>query len=143
MRTLCGKGYRRACLIGPAGPGKAQVFGMSCDLFTEPPGREVLLDADMFSHDKHGQLQISVTNRELEKLPAFDASRYYPLHPVEWQEEWGVVEGEILALYPPQDIDQKVRRRFIFGSLAIIGAIAASLAYPVFRLSVRCRHVLA
>ncbi len=96
-------------------------------------GREVLLDADMFSHDEHGQLQISITSRELEKMPAFDVSRYYALHPVEWQEEWGVVEGEILALYPPQDYDQTSRRRFIFGSLAIIGAIAASLAYPIFR----------
>jgi len=49
---------------------------------------------------------------------------------VEWQEEWGAVQGEILSLYPPLDKDPVSRRRFIVGSVAII---AASLAYPIAR----------
>ncbi len=96
-------------------------------------GREILLPATEFSAMPDDRLRLGLSSGELAARPDFDSSAYYPLHPVEWQEEWGAVQGEILTLYPPQDIDRQARRRFILGSLAIMGAIAASLAYPVFR----------
>ncbi|MDX8405227.1 MAG: ubiquinol-cytochrome c reductase iron-sulfur subunit [Mariprofundus sp.] len=96
-------------------------------------GREIMLSADAFTSEPEDRLRVAMTESELATLTAFDISIYYPLHPVEWQEEWGAVKGEILSLYPPMDIDPKSRRRFIIGSFAIIGAIAASLVYPIAR----------
>ncbi len=96
-------------------------------------GREIELPATAFSSPAADGLHVDYASDELSTLPEFDVSVYYALHPVEWQEEWGAVQGEILTLFPPQDIDRKSRRRFILGSLAIIGAIAASLVYPVAR----------
>lgn len=96
-------------------------------------GREIELPATAFSSGGDGSLRVALSSEALSDMPEFDASAYYALHPVEWQEEWGAVQGEILTLYPPQDVDRKSRRRFILGSLAIIGAIAASLVYPIAR----------
>jgi len=96
-------------------------------------GKEVAVPADAFTHNQNGQTMIEKSVNELESLPKIELGRYYALHPVEWQEEWGAVQGEILTLYPSQDIDQKSRRRFIQGSIAIMGAIAASLVYPIIR----------
>jgi len=95
-------------------------------------GHEVELPATAFSATPGG-LHVDQTEEELAAMPEFDVSIYYALHPVEWQEEWGAVQGEILTLFPPQDVDRKGRRRFILASLAIIGAIAASLVYPIGR----------
>ncbi|MFQ5582553.1 MAG: hypothetical protein ACE5F3_08025, partial [Mariprofundaceae bacterium] len=96
-------------------------------------GKEVVAPASGFVEDSRGQLLLTGADRPASSLPEFDANHYYALHPVEWQEEWGAVQGEILTLYPPLDIDRSSRRRFVLGSIAIMGAIAASLAYPVFR----------
>jgi len=96
-------------------------------------GREIALATESFTTGQEGRLHITMAESDLADLPDFDISGYYPLHPVEWQQEWGAVQGEILSLYPPLDTDPKSRRRFIIGSLAIIGAIAASLVYPVAR----------
>jgi len=96
-------------------------------------GREISLNAEAFSIESEGGLRLSMSTKELAHLPEFDISSYYPLHPVEWQEEWGAVQGEILSLFPPGDADPASRRRFIIGSFAIIGAIAASLVYPIAR----------
>jgi len=96
-------------------------------------GREVVAPASALTENSRGQLQLDTANTPASSLPEFDAKHYYALHPVEWQEEWGAVQGEILTLFPPQDVDRKSRRRFILGSIAIMGAIAASLVYPVFR----------
>ncbi len=98
-----------------------------------PNGKEVAVPANAFSQDQHGQAMIGKSVSELEALPEMELSRYYALHPVEWQEEWGVVPGEILSLYPPRDKDLKSRRRFIAGSLALMGAVIAALAYPIAR----------
>jgi len=98
-----------------------------------PSGKEVCVSADAFAHDQQGRMMVEKSTGELEALPKLESERYYALHPVEWQEEWGAVQGEILTLYPSQDIDQKGRRRFILGSIAIMGAIAASLVYPIIR----------
>ncbi len=98
-----------------------------------PTGKEVLIPVDAIRHDPQGRTIASQSLHDLEALPGLEISRYYALHPIEWQEEWGAVQGEILTLYPPRDIDRKNRRRFITGSLAIMGAIAASLVYPVIR----------
>jgi len=96
-------------------------------------GREVVLAAEAFTARQEGLLRVDMSESELAALPDFDISAFYPLHPVEWQEEWGAVQGEILTLYPPADADPTSRRRFILGSLAITGAIVASLVYPVAR----------
>jgi len=96
-------------------------------------GREIELPADAFTSAPDNALHVDHPAEELAAMPEFDVSPYYALHPVEWQEEWGAVQGEILTLFPPQDVDRKSRRRFIVGSLAIIGAIAASLVYPIAR----------
>jgi Rieske Fe-S protein len=96
-------------------------------------GREVVVPATTFSELGEGSLLLECSDKTLATMPTFDRTRFYPLHPVEWQEEWGAVQGEILSLYPPLDRDERSRRRFILASLAIMGAIAASLAYPVFR----------
>ncbi len=97
-----------------------------------PDGREVVVNADHFEPDTRG-LILNLDEKDLDSMPQFEPGRYYALHPVEWQEEWGAVQGEILSLYPADDADQVSRRRFIFGSLAIIGTILASLAYPIAR----------
>ncbi|MDQ7010627.1 MAG: ubiquinol-cytochrome c reductase iron-sulfur subunit [Mariprofundaceae bacterium] len=89
--------------------------------------------ATALAENSRGQLRLDTENTPASSLPEFDAKHYYALHPVEWQEEWGAVQGEILTLYPPADTDRASRRRFILGSIAIMGAIAASLVYPIFR----------
>ncbi|RMG92248.1 MAG: ubiquinol-cytochrome c reductase iron-sulfur subunit [Zetaproteobacteria bacterium] len=94
--------------------------------------KEVVVPAECF-RSTNGELQLILNASELENLPELDLSKYYALHPVEWQEEWGAVQGEILTLYPPGDTDLASRRRFIIGSLAIIGSIIAGLAYPIAR----------
>jgi len=96
-------------------------------------GREIGLPATAFTFMPNGRLQLDMSVSEIAELPDFDVSAYYPLHPVEWQEEWGAVQGEILSLYPPGDADTASRRRFILGSFAMIGAIAVSLLYPIAR----------
>jgi len=96
-------------------------------------GREIELPAMAFTVMPNDQLQLNMSTSEIAARPDFDVSTYYPLHPVEWQEEWGAVQGEILTLYPPNDADPASRRRFIMGTFAIIGAIAASLIYPIAR----------
>jgi len=96
-------------------------------------GREIEFPATAFTVVPNGRLQLDMGVSEIADRPDFDVSAYYPLHPVEWQEEWGAVQGEILTLYPPGDADPASRRRFIMGTFAIIGAIAASLVYPIAR----------
>lgn len=96
-------------------------------------GSEVVVPTSALGRDAQGRLALADKFRDLHAFPDFEPERFYPLHPVEWQEEWGAVQGEILTLYPPLDRNEKSRRRFITGSLAIMGAIAASLVYPVFR----------
>jgi len=96
-------------------------------------GKEVLISVDAISHDPQGRTMVAESLSDLEELPELEIKSYYALHPVEWQEEWGAVQGEILTLYPPQDIDRKGRRRFILGSITIMGAIATSLVYPIIR----------
>jgi len=96
-------------------------------------GREIKLPVTVFTVMPDGRLQLEMSASDIADQPDFDVSTYYPLHPVEWQEEWGAVQGEILSLYPPGDADPVSRRRFILGAFAIIGAIAASLVYPIAR----------
>ncbi|RME41223.1 MAG: ubiquinol-cytochrome c reductase iron-sulfur subunit [Deltaproteobacteria bacterium] len=96
-------------------------------------GKEVVIEAGCFSvHEGVANLP-SMTVDDVSALPELDIRRYYALHPVEWQEEWGAVKGEILTLYPPGDTDGRARRRFIAGSLVIMGGIIASLLYPISR----------
>lgn len=96
-------------------------------------GREVVVPAEGLQRDAQDRLVLSSRFEGFRAFPPFKAERFYSLHPVEWQEEWGAVQGEILSLYPPLDRNQKSRRSFILASLTILGAIAASLAYPIFR----------
>jgi len=94
--------------------------------------REIVIAAKHFQSLAHG-LRLKMTAQEAAHFPELDINQYYALHPVEWQQEWGAVQGEILTLFPPADADQADRRRFILGSIAIIGAILAGLAYPIAR----------
>lgn len=96
-------------------------------------GQEVVVPTHCFVHDQAGRLILEVEGPVETAFPPFDHTRYYALHPVEWQEEWGAVRGEIVTLFPPLDRDRQARRRFIHASLALMGGIAASLVYPVFR----------
>jgi len=95
--------------------------------------REVVAQAERFTTDDNHHLRINLSASGLDSLPQLNIEQYYPLHPVEWQEEWGAVQGEILTLYPPADKNPVSRRHFIIGSFAIVGAIVASLAYPIAR----------
>jgi len=94
---------------------------------------EIVIPANQFTTDAESRLSINFSTAQITQRPELDIEKYYALHPVEWQEEWGAVQGEILSLYPPSDKDPVSRRRFIVGSFAIIAAIAASLAYPITR----------
>ncbi|MDX8407653.1 MAG: ubiquinol-cytochrome c reductase iron-sulfur subunit [Mariprofundaceae bacterium] len=98
-----------------------------------PAGKEVVVSAEKFTDDSESGTVLDMTSEQINQQPELDIEKYYALHPVEWQEEWGAVQGEILSLYPPLDADQSSRRRFILGSFAIMGAIAASLIYPIAR----------
>jgi len=94
---------------------------------------EIVISAKQFTTDSESRLSVNINTDQIARQPELDTEKYYALHPVEWQEEWGAVQGEILSLYPPLDKDPVTRRRFIVGSFAIIAAIAASLAYPIAR----------
>ncbi len=95
--------------------------------------KEVVVQADRFTTGEKPRLSADLSVDQIDQQPALDIEKYYALHPVEWQEEWGAVQGEILSLYPPSDKDPVSRRRFIVCSFAIMGAIVASLAYPIAR----------
>lgn len=98
-------------------------------------GREVAVTIEHLRSEPGKGIVLDLAPEEMIQLSPLDIGRYYALHPVEWQEEWGAVEGEILPLYPPLDKDPGDRRRFIIGSAAIIGEIAASLVYPIYPLT--------